>query len=130
MTTACATSAATADARCTNKALAPFHDAIDCLDSAFNSKQATPEKYADGIKDMEKVLELEPGMRLARERKARLTKLEEERMEKLKVETMGKLKDLGNSILGNFGLSTDNFKFDKDETSGSYNSRFEQNPGK
>ena len=79
---------------------------------------------------MEKVLELEPGMRLARERKARLTKLEEERMEKLKVETMGKLKDLGNSILGNFGLSTDNFKFDKDETSGSYNIRFEQNPGK
>ena len=34
---------------------------------------------------MERVLELEPGMRLARERKARMEKLEAERMEKLKV---------------------------------------------
>ena len=45
-----------------------------------------------------------------------------------KEETLGKLKDLGNSILGNFGLSTDNFKFDKDPGTGSYNIRFEQNP--
>jgi len=30
--------------------------------------------------------------------------------------------------LGNFGLSTDNFKADKDEASGSYNIQFVQNP--
>jgi hypothetical protein len=32
----------------------------------------------------------------------------------------GKLKDLGNSILGKFGLSLDNFNFAKDPATGSY----------
>ena len=38
-----------------------------------------------------------------------------------------KLKDLGNSILGNFGLSLDNFKTVQDPKTGSYNIQFEQN---
>uniref|UniRef100_A0A7S2EDA0 Tetratricopeptide repeat protein 1 n=1 Tax=Trieres chinensis TaxID=1514140 RepID=A0A7S2EDA0_TRICV len=57
----------------------------------------------------------------------RLEKIEAERLEKLKEETMGKLKDLGNSILGNFGLSLDNFKATQDPSTGSYNISFEQN---
>jgi hypothetical protein len=38
----------------------------------------------------------------------------------------GKLKDLGNSLLGNFGMSLDNFKAVKDPTSGSYSISFQQ----
>ena len=86
------------------------------------------ERYSEASQDMEVVLQLEPGNKVARERKAKCDKLQEEKMEKLKEETLGKLKDLGNSILGNFGLSTNNFKFDKDETTGSYNMQFVQNP--
>jgi hypothetical protein len=41
-------------------------------------------------------------------------------MEKLKTEAMGKLKDLGNTILGNFGMSLDNFKMVQDPTTGSW----------
>lgn len=40
----------------------------------------------------------------------------------------GKLKDLGNMFLGNFGLSVDNFKATKDESSGSYNISYDPNP--
>ncbi|WVR03626.1 hypothetical protein IAU60_000619 [Kwoniella sp. DSM 27419] len=40
-------------------------------------------------------------------------------------EMMGKLKNLGNMFLGNFGLSTDNFKFEKGE-GGGYNMQFQR----
>ncbi|BEI82812.1 hypothetical protein CcaverHIS002_0306800 [Cutaneotrichosporon cavernicola] len=45
--------------------------------------------------------------------------------EKEKDEMLGKLKDLGNSLLGKFGLNTDMFKFDE-QPGGGYNLRFEQ----
>ncbi len=36
----------------------------------------------------------------------------------------GKLKELGNSILGNFGMSLDNFKMNQDPSTGSWNIRY------
>lgn len=45
--------------------------------------------------------------------------------EKEKNEMLGKLKELGDGILGKFGLSTDMFKFDQQE-GGGYNLRFER----
>jgi hypothetical protein len=59
---------------------------------------------------------------------ARLRPAVEAKREGMKEEMMGKLKDLGNSLLGNFGLSTDNFKAEKDDATGSYNIQFVQNP--
>ena len=53
--------------------------------------------------------------------------LVEAKREEMKAEMIGKLKDLGNSILGNFGLSTDNFKAEKDETT-ARSIQFVQNP--
>ena len=45
--------------------------------------------------------------------------------EKEKDEMMGKLKELGNGILGKFGLSTDMFHFDE-QPGGGYNLRFQK----
>jgi hypothetical protein len=44
----------------------------------------------------------------------------------LQEEMLGKLKDLGNTLLGKFGLSLDNFKAVKDPQSGSYSISFQR----
>ena len=56
--------------------------------------------------------------------------LADAKLEAQKEEMMGKLKDLGNSILGNFGMSLDNFKTVKDPATGSYSISFDQGAGK
>mmetsp|Transcript_20174 Transcript_20174/g.44903 ORF Transcript_20174/g.44903 Transcript_20174/m.44903 type:complete len:357 (-) Transcript_20174:135-1205(-) len=87
------------------------------------------EQTEDALKDAKVALEIDPRNAAARTNVARLQKIEDERLEKLKVETLGKLKDLGNSILGNFGLSLDNFNAVKDENTGSYSISFNQGGG-
>ena len=63
-------------------------------------------------------------------REARRTQpLAEKRREEMKEEMIGKMKELGNSLLGNFGLSLDNFKAQKDEKTGSYSIQFVQGEG-
>lgn len=87
------------------------------------------EQTEDALKDAKVALEIDPRNAAARRDAARLQKLEDERLEKLKEETMGKLKDIGNSILGNFGLSLDNFNAVQDPSTGSYSINFNQNGG-
>lgn len=72
------------------------------------------------------LVELDPGNSRARANIAKWEPIVKERQEKMKEEMMGKLKDLGNSLLGHFGMSLDNFKFEQDPNTGGYSVKMQQ----
>lgn len=84
------------------------------------------EHFEEAISDMTKILELEPSHDQARRSVMRLKPLADEKREKMKEEMIGKLKEMGNSILGRFGMSVDNFKAVKDPNTGSYSVSFQK----
>ena len=97
---------------------------------AYMRRGTAHERIEDtekALRDATTAFELDPANKPAKRQMERLQKLEEERMQKLKDETMGKLKDLGNSILGNFGMSLDNFNAVQDPNTGGYSISFNQN---
>mmetsp|Transcript_26661 Transcript_26661/g.44592 ORF Transcript_26661/g.44592 Transcript_26661/m.44592 type:complete len:258 (+) Transcript_26661:33-806(+) len=84
-------------------------------------------KKAQALADLKKAVAVEPNLTREAQDVRRLERDVAEEREKEKEEMLGKLKDLGNMFLGKFGLSTDNFKVNKDSGSGSYNISFSQN---
>ncbi|WRX34739.1 Tetratricopeptide repeat 1 - like 10 [Theobroma cacao] len=105
------------------------------------------QHYEEAIADMKKILELDPSNDQARKAIRRLEPLAAEKRERMKEEMMGtlfafalysvsffpfrfllkgKLKEMGNSILGRFGMSVDNFKAVKDPNTGSYSISFQR----
>ncbi|XP_068647645.1 uncharacterized protein [Aristolochia californica] len=84
------------------------------------------EHFEEAIADMKSILELDPSHDQARTAIRRLEPLAAEKREKLKEEMIGKLKDMGNSVLGRFGMSVDNFKAVKDPNTGSYSISFQR----
>ncbi|XP_020590695.1 tetratricopeptide repeat protein 1 [Phalaenopsis equestris] len=84
------------------------------------------EHYEEAIADMKKIIELDPSYEQATRNIRRLEPLATEKREKMKEEMIGKLKDMGNSILGRFGMSVDNFKAVKDPNTGSYSISFQR----
>lgn len=84
------------------------------------------EQLESALEDVKRCLEIDPGYVTARKEAVRLEKAVTEKQEKMKEEVIGKLKDLGNTILGKFGLSLDNFKMKKDPNTGGYSMNFSQ----
>lgn len=84
------------------------------------------DKLDEALKDYQTVLSIDPRHVTANKAVRSLPAKIEERNEKMKAEMMDNLKKLGNMCLNPFGLSTDNFKMEQNET-GSYNIQFQQN---
>eukprot|EP00392_Amoebophrya_sp_AT5.2_P008878 g8906.t1 len=86
-------------------------------------------KYSEALEDCKKLLELTPEKGVdGRTRTAEYSNLikkqaylktkSEAQFEKVKDEMMGKLKDLGNTVLGKFGMSMDNFQVQQQDGGG------------
>jgi tetratricopeptide (TPR) repeat protein len=84
------------------------------------------DKTDMALEDAKAALKMDPGNKKILQTVRRLQKLEDERLETLKAETLDKLKGLGNTILGGFGLSLDNFNAVQDPNTGSYSINFQQ----
>ncbi|CAI0547544.1 unnamed protein product [Linum tenue] len=96
---------------------------------AFMRRGEAHEKlthFEEAISDMKKILELDLSNDFARKSMIRLEPLAAEKREKLKEEMIEKLKEMGNSVLGRFGMSVDNFKSVKDPNTGSYSLSFQR----
>lgn len=83
------------------------------------------DSLEDALKDYEECLKRDATNETARRAVRRLPTQIKEKNEKLKDEMLGKLKDIGNTILGKFGMSTDNFKM-VEQPGGGYSLSFNQ----
>ncbi|KFK32694.1 hypothetical protein AALP_AA6G276800 [Arabis alpina] len=78
------------------------------------------EHFEEALTDLKKIIELDPSNDQARKGIRRLEPLAAAKQEKMKEEAIAKLKEMGNTILGKFGMSIDNFKAVQDPNTGSY----------
>ena len=84
------------------------------------------EKLDEALKDYNEILKYDRSCTAAGEAAMRLPGQINERNEKLKNEMFSKLKELGNTCLKPFGLSTDNFQVSQDPNSGGYSINFQK----
>ncbi|KAJ3019848.1 hypothetical protein HKX48_001677 [Thoreauomyces humboldtii] len=86
--------------------------------ASANERLCTWSSLADALADYKKLLEIDATHKEALAAVRSLPPRIEVAQEKEKAEMMGKLKDLGNSFLGNFGLSLDSFQMKQDAKGG------------
>jgi tetratricopeptide (TPR) repeat protein len=83
------------------------------------------ESYSEALNDQKTLVELTQGKEHKRA-VARLEPLAAAKFEEQKTEMLNKLKGLGNTILGKFGMSLDQFQAVQDPETGSYSVNFNQ----
>jgi len=84
-------------------------------------------KFNDALKEIKNACEEDPEINATHRNEIKeLEQKAAEETERLKNEALGSLKDLGNKFLGMFGMSTDNFKLNKNGEGG-YNIQFVNN---
>ena len=84
------------------------------------------DQPTEALEDAKAAAALDPADKTIAAAVTRLEAASAAKLEQQKEEMLGKLKDLGNSVLGRFGMSLDNFKAQKDPNTGSYNISFSQ----
>lgn len=91
---------------------------------------ALPERphFDEALQDLRHLAGLTPPDAEAVQMIPDIERRAEAERERMKTEMVGQLKDLGNTFLGWFGLSTDNFKAEKDPNTGQYSIQFVQKP--
>ena len=72
------------------------------------------------MEDAKKIEELDITFPNIHKEVVELEKLQKQKFEKMKTEVFGNLKNLGNMVLGKFGMSVDNFKLNQNQD-GTYN---------
>ena len=114
-----------------------FIESISHLDSAIklnpsyikpymhrSKAYAEQDNYDKAIEDIKSLLALEPLNDIALSTLKEYNEKNKVKQDKVKTEALGTLKDLGNKILGNFGISIDNFKMNQNQD-GSYNIQYQ-----
>ncbi|CAH8476881.1 unnamed protein product [Heterobilharzia americana] len=111
-----------------NESLSLQPDYVKCLERRATLLESK-DRLTDAFEDYKKLLQLDPGNQRARHACATLPERIQIQNEKMKEEMLGQLKQLGNLILKPFGLSTNNFKVQKNPDSEGYSINFVQNAG-
>ncbi|KAA0183678.1 Tetratricopeptide repeat protein 1 [Fasciolopsis buskii] len=104
-------------------ALALQPDYLKCLMRRAALREEK-DRLSDAFEDYQNILKLDPGNEKARWACATLPGRIKEQQEKLKEQMIGQLKQLGNMVLKPFGLSTENFKVQKNPNSEGYSINF------
>jgi tetratricopeptide (TPR) repeat protein len=78
------------------------------------------EKTEEALEDLRAVQAIDPSWPKIAQSVERVEAAHKKRLDDIKDEALGKLKELGNSILGNFGMSLDQFNFQQDPKTGAW----------
>jgi len=84
-------------------------------------------KYREALEDLNEVCKLDAEIakqKTVKDAIKRIEPLAKKQQEEELQEVLGKLKQFGNMVLGKFGLSTDDFKMEKDPATGGYSLKF------